>query len=86
MFSLHLSSAILNAGYKLSQSHCKPSSFKTDAPQKVVWDILRAWEKENPVSQKRLKEGTVSLVSTFVDGKKILKEEIQPKFSVSDIF
>ncbi|XP_034252732.1 probable tRNA (guanine(26)-N(2))-dimethyltransferase isoform X2 [Thrips palmi] len=57
---LTFSSAILNAGYRLSQSHCKPSSFKTDAPQKFVWDVLRAWEKENPASEKRLKEGTVS--------------------------
>lgn len=57
---LKFSSAILNAGYRLSQSHCKPSSFKTDAPQKFVWDVIRAWEKENPVSSKKLKEGSVS--------------------------
>lgn len=58
---LTFSSAILNAGYRLSQSHCKPSCFKTDAPQKFVWDVIRAWEKENRASEKRLKEGSVSL-------------------------
>lgn len=57
---LTFSSAILNAGYRLSQSHCKPSCFKTDAPQQFVWDVLRMWEKDNPASEKRLREGTVS--------------------------
>lgn len=34
-------SALLNAGYKLSGSHAKPSCIKTDAPYSVVWDIVR---------------------------------------------
>lgn len=57
---LTFSSAFLNAGYRLSQSHVKPSCFKTDAPQSFVWDILRAWGKDKPVTEKQLKEGSIS--------------------------
>ncbi|KAJ3135408.1 hypothetical protein HK100_002679 [Physocladia obscura] len=53
-------SAVVNAGYKISGSHCNPTAFKTDAPNSVVWDILRSWIKKNPVSQKRLVAGAVA--------------------------
>jgi len=33
-------SAILNAGYRVSLSHCYKHSIKTDAPPAVLWDIL----------------------------------------------
>jgi tRNA (guanine26-N2/guanine27-N2)-dimethyltransferase len=44
-----LFSAFLNAGYKISMSHCNSNSFKTDAPPQAIWDILRGWVKLNPV-------------------------------------
>ncbi|KAI9349626.1 N2,N2-dimethylguanosine tRNA methyltransferase, partial [Obelidium mucronatum] len=48
-------SALLNAGYKVSSSHCIPTSFKTTAPNSVIWDILRCWIKtKKPISEKRL--------------------------------
>nr|CAI5836983.1 unnamed protein product [Callosobruchus analis] len=53
-----LRSALLNAGYKVSFTHMHKTSIKTDAPKKVVWDIMRCWAKQHPVSQKRLIEGT----------------------------
>lgn len=37
------SSAILNAGYKVSTSHCGPGTVKTNAPSHVVWDVFRTW-------------------------------------------
>jgi tRNA (guanine26-N2/guanine27-N2)-dimethyltransferase len=40
--------AIFNAGYKVSGFHKDPEALKTDAPSQVVWDVLRAWAKENP--------------------------------------
>ncbi|KAJ3059431.1 tRNA methyltransferase 1 [Podochytrium sp. JEL0797] len=52
-----LFSAILNAGFKVSSSHCNPNSFKTDAPNHAIWDILRGWVKQKPVAAKRLIEG-----------------------------
>ncbi|KAG0168925.1 RNA methyltransferase tRNA(m5U54)methyltransferase [Apophysomyces sp. BC1034] len=44
-----LFSGILNAGYKVSVSHCGPQTVKTSAPSSVVWDVLRAWTKKHPV-------------------------------------
>lgn len=34
-------SAILNAGYRVSLSHCNPLSIKTDAPMSFIWDIFQ---------------------------------------------
>ncbi|KAK3098987.1 hypothetical protein FSP39_024964 [Pinctada imbricata] len=51
-------SALLNAGYRISLSHCAVNSVKTDAPAGVIWDIMREWVKDHPVSQRRLIEGT----------------------------
>lgn len=36
-------SAILNAGYQVSQSHTNADSFKTDAPAELIWDIILTW-------------------------------------------
>ena len=38
-------SALLNAGYEVSYSHANKNSIKTNAPNEVIWDIVRAWEK-----------------------------------------
>ena len=38
-----LRSAILNAGYQVSTSHAHRSSFKTNAPNQLIWDIFRSW-------------------------------------------
>ncbi|KAJ2707775.1 RNA methyltransferase tRNA(m5U54)methyltransferase [Coemansia sp. IMI 203386] len=37
-----INSALLNAGYRVSGSHTRQGSIKTDAPPQVVWDIMRA--------------------------------------------
>ncbi|CAG5134674.1 unnamed protein product [Candidula unifasciata] len=58
-------SALLNGGYRVSLSHAAKNSYKTDAPIGFVWDIMRAWVKNNPVSSRRLTEG--SIVKTILD-------------------
>eukprot|EP00569_Conticribra_weissflogii_P001863 CAMPEP_0171352522 /NCGR_PEP_ID=MMETSP0878-20121228/41784_1 /TAXON_ID=67004 /ORGANISM="Thalassiosira weissflogii, Strain CCMP1336" /LENGTH=736 /DNA_ID=CAMNT_0011858175 /DNA_START=221 /DNA_END=2431 /DNA_ORIENTATION=+ len=45
--------ALANAGYRSSAYHKEPQAVKTDAPNHVVWDIVRAWCKEHPPSQKK---------------------------------
>lgn len=50
------SSALVGAGFRVSSSHCAPNSVKTDAPQSVVWDVIRTWVQTHPVSEKRLKD------------------------------
>lgn len=49
-------SALLNAGYKVSYSHASKISIKTNAPNDVIWDIVRTWEKEHPVKREKLAE------------------------------
>merc|ERR1711962_1563850 len=41
-------SAFLNAGYRVSLSHAHKGAIKTDAPPEFLWDMMRAYEKENP--------------------------------------
>ena len=38
----HAFSALVNAGYRVSQFHHEPLAIKTDAPDHVVWDMMRA--------------------------------------------
>jgi tRNA (guanine26-N2/guanine27-N2)-dimethyltransferase len=38
-----MESAIINAGYRVSGYHKEPQAIKTDAPNAVLWDILRTW-------------------------------------------
>jgi tRNA (guanine26-N2/guanine27-N2)-dimethyltransferase len=40
--------ALVNAGYRVSGYHKEPHAIKTNAPNSVVWDIMRAWCKTNP--------------------------------------
>lgn len=44
-------SALLHAGYRVSLSHVNRASLKTDAPASVVWDIVRAWERQHPANK-----------------------------------
>ncbi|KAI8997460.1 N2,N2-dimethylguanosine tRNA methyltransferase [Pilobolus umbonatus] len=55
---MDLFSAILNAGYKVSSSHCGRQTIKTDAPSDLMWDIMRAWVKKNPVVMKNIAENS----------------------------
>jgi tRNA (guanine26-N2/guanine27-N2)-dimethyltransferase len=40
--------ALVNAGYRVSGYHKEPHAIKTNAPNSVVWDIMRTWCKTNP--------------------------------------
>lgn len=50
---IQIRSAVLEAGYQASSSHACKTALKTDAPHNVVWDIMRCWEKLNPVKRKK---------------------------------
>lgn len=39
--SIDFRSALMNAGYRCSISHCNPKAIKTDAPTSFLWDIAR---------------------------------------------
>ena len=40
--------ALSNAGYRSSAYHKEAQAVKTDAPNSVIWDILRNWCESNP--------------------------------------
>lgn len=54
-----LRSALLHAGYRVSFSHANKTSIKTDAPAKVLWDILRNWAKINPIHPKHIEKNPI---------------------------
>ncbi|XP_073996153.1 tRNA methyltransferase 1 isoform X1 [Rhodnius prolixus] len=57
---LEFRSALLNAGYHVSETHAMSNCVKTDAPMSVIWDIIRIWVKErHPVSANRLDKDDV---------------------------
>ncbi|KAJ2447616.1 RNA methyltransferase tRNA(m5U54)methyltransferase [Coemansia sp. RSA 2424] len=47
-----VNSALLNAGYRVSGSHTRQGSIKTDAPSQVVWDVMRSLVNETGRSPK----------------------------------
>lgn len=51
---LQLRSALLHAGHRVSLSHACKNAIKTDAPPAAIWDIMRCWEKSNPVKREKL--------------------------------
>ncbi|KAM8972509.1 tRNA (guanine(26)-N(2))-dimethyltransferase [Pelodytes ibericus] len=53
---LQFRSALLHAGHRVSLSHACKNAVKTDAPPAVIWDIMRCWEKQNPVKREKLSE------------------------------
>lgn len=53
---LQFRSALLHAGHRVSLSHACKNAIKTDAPPAVLWDIMRCWEKANPVKREKLTE------------------------------
>ncbi|KAK5075380.1 RNA methyltransferase tRNA(m5U54)methyltransferase [Lithohypha guttulata] len=54
-----LRGAFLSLGYTCTRSHCKPGSFKTDAPWEVIWEIAREWARqmENEILPRLFGEG-----------------------------
>mmetsp|Transcript_1658 Transcript_1658/g.5783 ORF Transcript_1658/g.5783 Transcript_1658/m.5783 type:complete len:636 (+) Transcript_1658:36-1943(+) len=52
-------SALINAGYNISKTHTDANAVKTNAPQQVIFDIMRAFADKNRSKKKPLQEGTL---------------------------
>ncbi|KAI0172279.1 dimethylguanosine tRNA methyltransferase [Hypoxylon sp. FL1284] len=49
--------ALRHLGYRVTRSHCKPGSIKTDAPWSVIWHVMREWVRQKaPVNLSRIGE------------------------------
>ncbi|CEF61029.1 tRNA (guanine(26)-N(2))-dimethyltransferase [Strongyloides ratti] len=64
-----IKSAILNAGYRVSQVHTSPTALKTDCPQNILWDIVRSIAFKNNIC--------VDKFSDEHPGKKIISKKIE---------
>uniref|UniRef100_A0A8D3BI02 tRNA (guanine(26)-N(2))-dimethyltransferase n=1 Tax=Scophthalmus maximus TaxID=52904 RepID=A0A8D3BI02_SCOMX len=53
---LQFRSALLHAGHRVSLSHACKNGIKTDAPPAAIWDVMRCWEKANPVKREKLSQ------------------------------
>jgi tRNA (guanine26-N2/guanine27-N2)-dimethyltransferase len=51
--------ALRHLGYRVTRSHTKAGSIKTDAPWDVVWEIMREWARQKaPIKEGAIREGT----------------------------
>lgn len=54
-----LRGALRHLGYRVTRSHTKPGSIKTDASWEVIWEIMREWAKQKaPIRDGAVKKGT----------------------------
>jgi tRNA (guanine26-N2/guanine27-N2)-dimethyltransferase len=53
-----LRGALRHAGFRVTMSHCKPGSVKTDASWKDVWHVILEWVRQKAPLKKELKKGT----------------------------
>ncbi|KAK4178187.1 S-adenosyl-L-methionine-dependent methyltransferase [Triangularia setosa] len=57
----HLKGALKGLGYRVTRSHCKAGSIKTDAPWSVIFHIFREWVRQKaPVKEANIKEGSLA--------------------------
>ncbi|KAL9109969.1 MAG: hypothetical protein Q9227_005492 [Pyrenula ochraceoflavens] len=51
--------ALRHLGYRVTRSHCKAMSIRTDAPFDVIWEVLREWaRKKAPEKEGAVRPGT----------------------------
>ena len=51
-----ISSALVNGGYKISETHACQNALKTDAPFSFLLDVMKTWVSQNrPIAEKNLK-------------------------------
>jgi len=56
-----LKGALKGLGYRVTRSHCKPGSIKTDAPWAVVWHVMREWvQQKAPIKEENVKVGSTA--------------------------
>ena len=54
-----LRGALRGLGYRVTRSHCRPGSIKTNAPWSVIWEVMREWVRQKaPVKEDQFQPGT----------------------------
>jgi tRNA (guanine26-N2/guanine27-N2)-dimethyltransferase len=56
-----LRGALIGMGYRVTRSHIKAGSMKTDAPWSVIWHVFREWIRQRaPIKEENIKPGSVA--------------------------
>ena len=64
-----LRGALRHLGYRVTRSHTKPGSIRTDAPWSVIWEVMREWARQKaPVKEGAIKKDTAGWAIMFGDG------------------
>lgn len=51
--------ALRGLGYRVTRSHCKPGSIKTDAPWDVLWHVMREYIRQKaPIKESSIQSGS----------------------------
>ncbi|KAF2746563.1 TRM-domain-containing protein [Sporormia fimetaria CBS 119925] len=50
--------ALRHAGFRVTMSHCKPGSIRTDAPWRAIWHVMLEWVRQRAPLKNQLKTGT----------------------------
>jgi tRNA (guanine26-N2/guanine27-N2)-dimethyltransferase len=67
-----LRGALMHMGYRVTRSHCKAGSIKTDAPWSVLWDVMREWVRQKaPVKEGSLTRGMAGWKILYTDDGKV---------------
>jgi tRNA (guanine26-N2/guanine27-N2)-dimethyltransferase len=53
-----LRGALRHAGFRVSMSHCKPGSIKTDASWRDIWHVMLEWVRQKAPLKNSPKDGT----------------------------
>lgn len=66
-----LRGALIGLGYRVTRSHCKRGSIKTDAPWPVVWRVMREWVRQRcPIKEENIKDSSPAYRLLRLDKKK----------------
>lgn len=54
-----LRGALRHLGYRVTRSHAKPGSLRTNASWSVIWEVMREWVRQkSPIKEGAIKKGT----------------------------
>jgi tRNA (guanine26-N2/guanine27-N2)-dimethyltransferase len=67
-----LRGALRHLGYRVTRSHTKPGSIRTDAPWDVIWEMMREWAKQKaPIKEGAIRKGTAGWEIMRMEEKKV---------------
>jgi tRNA (guanine26-N2/guanine27-N2)-dimethyltransferase len=80
-----LRGALRHLGYRVTRSHTKPGTIKTDAPWSVIWEVMREWARQKaPVKAGAVKEGMPGWKILGLDNSRGAGENGIPKDTAKD--